>query len=212
MAQPTCLLPSTLSGLAWLLWNKVEYGSIEPLVMVSHKFALEAWCEETWGQVPLEISEWASHDDVLQVFIKLNRGVLIADFAMDEDNKLQCEEHLHIPQDRWNPGSVQAHRTNEGRVRFRHRSSEIVLSARMRAPEWGQALLEEWLMEQRGEALKPKDRSQRLSSINRSKLSIERNLNQARLTHAQSELAIAQDRLNSAEVGLNSKHRSTEEE
>ena len=192
--------------------NKVEYGSIQPMSMVSHKFALETWCQETWGQVPLEISEWAAHDDVLQVFIKLNRGVLIADFAMDSENQLQCEEHLHIPQDRWNPGSVQAHRTSEGRVRFRHRSSEIVLSARLRAPEWGQALLEEWLLDQRGEALKPKDRSQRLSSINRSKLSIERNLNQARLTHAKSELAITTDRLESAERGLDSKHRTREEE
>ena len=180
--------------------------------MVSHKFALEAWCEETWGQTPLDISEWAAHDDVLQVFIKLNRGVLIADFAMDVDGTLQCEEHLHIPQDRWNPGSIQAHRTSEGRVRFRHRSSEIVLSARLRAPEWGQALLEQWLIDQRGEALKPKDRSQRLSSINRSKLSIERNLNQARLTHAKSELELTHERLTSAERGLNSSRRSIEEE
>jgi len=131
---------------------------------------------------------------------------------MDSDGELQCEEHLHIPQDRWNPGSVQAHRTNEGRVRFRHRSSEITLSARLRAPEWGQALLEEWLMQQRGEALKPKDRSQRLSSINRSKLSIERNLNQARLTHAQSELELVKERLLSAESGLNPRTRSSEEE
>ena len=165
-----------------------------------------------WGQLPLDISEWAAHDDVLQVFIKLNRGVLIADFAMDSDGELTCEEHLHIPQDRWNPGSIQAHRTNEGRVRFRHRSSEIILSARLRAPEWGQALLEEWLMNQRGEALKPKDRNQRLSSINRSKLSIERNLNQARLTHAKSELELAKDRLVSAERGLDSKRASSEEE
>jgi hypothetical protein len=165
-----------------------------------------------WGQVPLDISEWASHDDVLQVFIKLNRGVLIADFAMDHDGELHCEEHLHIPQDRWNPGSIQAHRTNEGRVRFRHRSSEITLSARLRAPEWGQALLEEWLMNQRGDALKPKDRSQRLSSINRSKLSIERNLNQARLSHAKSELAITAERLESAERGLDSRTRQVEEE
>jgi hypothetical protein len=67
-------------------------------------------------------------------------------------------------------------------------------------------------MEQRGEALKPKDRSQRLSSINRSKLSIERNLNQARLTQAKSELDMAKDRLESAERGLDSKRNSSEEE
>ena len=192
--------------------NKVEYGWIEPSGMVSHRLALETWCESMWGQLPLDISEWAAHDEVLQVFIKLNRGVLIADFAMDSDGELTCEEHLHIPQDRWNPGSIQAHRTNEGRVRFRHRSSEIILSARMRAPEWGQALLEEWLMNQRGEALKPKDRNQRLSSINRSKLSIERNLNQARLTHAKSELELTKDRLVSAERGLDSERTSSEEE
>lgn len=192
--------------------NKVEYGSIQPSAMLSHKMALEAWCEETWGQVPMALSEWDSHDDVLQVFIKLNRGVLIADFTHEVDGRLHCKAHLHIPQDRWSPGSIQAHRTPDGRVRFRHRSSEIILSARLRAPEWGQALLEEWLMNQRGEALKPKDRNQRLSSINRSKLSIERNLNQARLTHAQSELELATERLNSAERGLNSSRRSIEEE
>jgi hypothetical protein len=73
-------------------------------------------------------------------------------------------------------------------------------------------LLEQWLIDQRGEALKPKDRSQRLSGINRSKLSIERNLNQARLTHAKSELELTQERLTSAERGLNSSRRSIEEE
>tara|TARA_B110000483_G_C17681313_1_gene345706 strand:- start:141 stop:344 length:204 start_codon:yes stop_codon:yes gene_type:complete len=67
-------------------------------------------------------------------------------------------------------------------------------------------------MQQRGEALKPKDRNQRLSSINRSKLSIERNLNQARLTHAQSELELVKERLVSAESGLNPRNRSSEEE
>ena len=180
--------------------------------MVYDRHALEMWCESQWGQIPLDVSEWAAHDDVLQVFVKLSRGVLIADFAMDIDGNLICEEHLHIPHDRWNPGSIQAKRTSDGRVRFRHRSSEITLSARLRAPEWGKALLEEWLMEQRGEALKPKDRSQRLSSINRSKLSIERNLNQARLTQAKSELDMAKDRLESAERGLDSKRNSSEEE
>ena len=45
----------------------------------------------------------------------------------------------------------QASRTRDSRVRFRHRHAEIILSARFRAPEWGQALLEEWLMAQRGE-------------------------------------------------------------
>ena len=52
----------------------------------------------------------------------------------------------------------------------------IHLAARLRAPEWGQIMLEEWLMGQRGDVLRPKDRTQRIASINRAKMSIERNL------------------------------------
>ncbi|MBT60144.1 MAG: hypothetical protein CMA63_01145 [Euryarchaeota archaeon] len=118
--------------------------------MESHLSALELWCEKEWGQVPESISEWFSDDSVVQVFMRLNRSVLIADFIIDADGEVRCNEHLQIPLDRWNPGSIQAFRTNDGRVRFRHRNLEIFLAAHLRAPEWGQALLEEWLMSQRG--------------------------------------------------------------
>ena len=97
---------------------------------------------------------------------------------------LRCKNHLHIPFDQWNPGSIQANRTRDSRVRFRHRHAEIILSARFRAPEWGQALLEEWLMAQRGEESRPKSSEQRLATIRRSKASIERYLEQSNLDYA----------------------------
>ena len=171
--------------------------------MVSERHALESWCESNWGQTPLDVSEWAAHDDVLQVFIKLSRGVLIADFAMDVDGDLMCEEHLHIPHDRWNPGSIQATRISDGRVRFRHRNSDILLAAKMRAPEWGKNVLEDWLMSLRGEQLRPKDKNQRVASIKRIKEIVNRNLHSASLEGIKDDLHLINLRINSAEIGLN---------
>lgn len=176
--------------------------------MVSFRAAIEIWCEDTWGQTPHEISEWFADADQAQVFIKLNRGVLLVDFSISDMGDLDCSEHLHIPLDRWNPGSIQAHRTNEGRVRFRHRQAEILFSAHLRAPEYGKALLEEWLMAQRGESTRPKDASQRIASIKRSKMAIERNLRSASFDAAKTELALAQMKLNSAESNLDTSSKS----
>ena len=43
------------------------------------------WCDETWGQNPLEILEWFEDDETVQVFIKLPRSVLVADFKFKEN-------------------------------------------------------------------------------------------------------------------------------
>ena len=171
--------------------------------MVSFEAAILAWCDETWGQQPVVIEEWVISDESAQVFIKLNNSVLIVDFMIESSGDLICQNHLHIPQERWNPGSIQVFRTKEGKVRFRHRNSEIIFAAHFRAPEWGQSLLEEWLMAQRGEILRPKDRSQRIATIRRHKESIKRNLNSASLDSAKVELQIASHRMESAEKGLN---------
>ena len=179
--------------------------------MVSFEAAILAWCDETWGQKPVLIEEWVVSDDFAQVFIKLSNSVLIVDFMIESSGDLICQNHLHIPQERWNPGSIQVFRTKEGRVRFRHRNSEIIFAAHFRAPEWGQSLLEEWLMGQRGEVLRPKDRSQRIASIKRNKESIKRNLNSASLDSAKIEMQIVSHRLESAEKGLNP-HELTNDE
>ena len=129
---------------------KVHEWGVEGQVML-HRAAIESWTTDKWGQPSVQIAEWLIEDDIVQAFIRLQRGALIIDATIDETGHLRCKNHLHIPFDQWNPGSIQANRTRDSRVRFRHRHAEIVLSARFRAPEWGQALLEEWLMAQRGE-------------------------------------------------------------
>ena len=75
--------------------------------MVSFEAAILAWCDETWGQKPVLIEEWVVSDDSAQVFIKLSNSVLIVDFMIERSGDLICQNHLHIPQERWNPGSIQ---------------------------------------------------------------------------------------------------------
>ena len=149
--------------------------------MHPHNMAIEVWCEETWGERPVRISDWANHDDVVQVLIRLSSSVLIADFLMDSNGKLNIQQHLHIPLETWNPGSVLGMRTSEGKTRFQHRRQSIYLSSELRVPEWGAALLEEWLLSMRSAVNRPKDRTQRINEIKRLKLSIERNLESASL-------------------------------
>ena len=54
-------------------------------MMVSYKAAIEVWCEENWGQIPEEISEWVADDEISQVFLRLAQGVVIVDFVVDDD-------------------------------------------------------------------------------------------------------------------------------
>ena len=163
-----------------------------------HRAAIESWTSDKWGQPSVQIAEWLIEDEIVQAFIRLQRGALIIDATIDETGHLRCKSHLHIPFDQWNPGSIQANRTRDSRVRFRHRHAEIVLSARFRAPEWGQALLEEWLMAQRGEETRPKSSEQRIATIRRSKASIERYLEQSNLDYAIEMLTITQISLDNA--------------
>jgi len=163
-----------------------------------HRAAIESWTSDKWGQQSVQIAEWLIEDNIVQAFIRLQRGALIIDATIDDAGHLRCKNHLHIPFDQWNPGSIQASRTRDSRVRFRHRHAEIILSARFRAPEWGQALLEEWLMAQRGEESRPKSSEQRLATIRRSKASIERYLEQSNLDYASEMLEGVQQSLDNA--------------
>ena len=183
---------------------KVHEWGVEGGIML-HRAAIESWTSDKWGQPSVQIAEWLIEDNIVQAFIRLQRGALIIDASIDETGHLRCKNHLHIPFDQWNPGSIQANRTRDSRVRFRHRHAEIVLSARFRAPEWGQALLEEWLMAQRGEETRPKSSEQRLATIRRSKASIERYLEQSNLGYASELLATTKTSLDNAarELGRN---------
>ena len=191
---------------------KVHEWGVEGLNML-HRAAIESWTSDKWGQPSVQIAEWLIEDNIVQAFIRLQRGALIIDASVDETGHLRCKNHLHIPFDQWNPGSIQANRTRDSRVRFRHRHAEIVLSARFRAPEWGQALLEEWLMAQRGEETRPKTSEQRLATIRRSKASIERYLEQSNLDYASELLAMTKSSLDSAayELGRNRAIAESEE-
>lgn len=162
-------------------------GRLSLIHMHPHSMAIEVWCEETWGERPVRISDWANHDEIVQVLIRLSSSVLIADFLLDSDGKLAIQQHLHIPLETWNPGSIQGLRTSEGKTRFQHRRHSIYLSSELRVPEWGAALLEEWLMNMRSAMNRPKDRTQRINEIKRMKLSVERNLESASLDKVERE-------------------------
>ena len=189
--------------------NKLEEEAIRGCDVEPLSDDIAAWCTETWRQSPEEILEWFEDENSIQVFIKLTRSVLIADFIFKENaankttDRIDIKHHLHIPLDIWNPGSIQATRINDGRVRFRHRNSDIILAAKLRAPEWGKTVLEDWLMSLRGEQLRPKDRNQRLASIRRTKQIVDRNLQAASLDNAIEDLELISHRITSAEVGLN---------
>lgn len=141
--------------------------------------AIEVWCEKAWGETPKKVSEWASNSETVQVFLRLSASVLIADFELKNDGTLHIRQHLHIPLETWNPGSIQGIRTPEGKTRFSHRRQTIYLSSELRVPEWGAALLEDWLVSMRSDVNRPKDRSQRVAEITRMKTSVQRNLETA---------------------------------
>ena len=150
--------------------------------------AIEVWCEKAWGETPKKISEWAANDETIQVFLRLSASVLIADFELKKDGTLTIRQHLHIPLETWNPGSIQGIRTPEGKTRFSHRRQTIYLSSELRAPEWGAALLEDWLLGMRSDVNRPKDRTQRIAEINRMKISVQRNLETAAVKHVSKEI------------------------
>ncbi len=169
------------------------YRTITP--MHTHHSAIEAWCDVTWGERPVRISDWAVHDDIVQVFLRLSASVLIADFTLGANGRLSIQQHLHIPLETWNPGSIQGLRTMEGKTRFQHRRHTILLSSELRVPEWGAALLEEWLMSMRSAVNRPKDKVQRTNEIKRMHLSVQRNLESAGLSSASEEIKALNDRI-----------------
>ena len=72
-------------------------GRLSLTTMHPHSMAIEVWCEETWGERPVRISDWANHDEIVQVLIRLSSSVLIADFLLDSDGKPVSYTHLTLP-------------------------------------------------------------------------------------------------------------------
>ena len=103
----------------------------------------------------------------------------------------------------------------DGFLRFKHRTNEILLAPELiRSPDWASSLLEGWLTEIRGESGIPKTRSQRISTLVRSRDRIEKMLNQASLSEVADEVRYVEFRLDSADYKLSGtqlSHSSSEE-
>lgn len=139
------------------------------------------WCENLLGQIPYEVLAWADEEDIVQSLVRLERMVLVVDLQLDEDDNIVGEKHISITLDNWAPGSIQTRRMADGSVRFKHRKDELILAARLRSPEWAGALLEEWLMDMRGDQNKPREKNRYIANMKRSKETISRMLEQAEL-------------------------------
>jgi len=139
------------------------------------------WCENLLGQKPHEVLTWADEEDIVQSLVRLERMVLVVDLQVDEDDNIIEDKHISIALETWSPGSIQTRRMADGSVRFKHRKDELILAARLRSPEWAGALLEEWLMEMRGDQNKPREKNRYIANMKRSRETIGRMLEQAEL-------------------------------
>ena len=112
---------------------KVHQRGLEGLHML-HRAAIESWTSDKWGQPSVQIAEWLIEGDIVQAFIRLQRGALIIDALIDETGHLRCKDHLHIPFDQWN--QAQFRRIVLETLEFDSViDTQVTLSARFRAPE-----------------------------------------------------------------------------
>lgn len=151
------------------------------------------WCQNLLGQKPHEVLTWADEEDIIQSLVRLERMVLVVDLQVDENNKIIEDKHISIGLESWSPGSIQTRRMADGSVRFKHRKDELILAARLRSPEWAGALLEEWLMDMRGDQNKPREKNRQITNMKRSRETIGRMLEQAELNlikESMSEISI----------------------
>jgi hypothetical protein len=164
------------------------------------------WAEERFDEIPLKLSIWSEEEDFIQILIRFTDSVMIADLDY-EDGEIVEESTLKISIDTWQPGSIQTRRMPDGLVRFRHRSNDIFLAAQVRAPEWASALLEQWLLEIRGDNIGPHDRRQQVSDLKRKKESISRLLEQADFSVIHNGISQINARLDNVDDGLSGKRR-----
>ncbi len=162
------------------------------------------WVEHEFGEVPEDLSVWADEDEIVQVLIRLSDKVVISDLTWQDEEIIE-EASLVIRLSNWKPNSIQTRRMPDGLVRFKHRSNEIMLAAKVRAPEWAAALLEEWLMSMKGREIVPKGRAHQISDLKRRRDKLSKTLEQADLASIRGELKIIENRLNSADDRLSGK-------
>ena len=162
------------------------------------------WVEHEFGEVPEDLSVWAEEDEIVQVLIRLSDKVVISDLTWQDEEIIE-EASLVIRLSNWKPNSIQTRRMPDGLVRFKHRSNEIMLAAKVRAPEWAAALLEEWLMSMKGREIVPKGRAHQISDLKRRRDKLSKTLEQADLASIRGELKIIENRLNSADDRLSGK-------
>ncbi len=159
---------------------------------------VETWCEENSNITPTAVSLWADDDELINALIRLPNSVIGLALELDGEGKIESEEVLEIDLSDWTPGSVQARQLSDGRVRLFHRRKEVIFTARIRGPEWASALLEEWLMEMRGDLARPRDRNRRISEMKRTRELISRLLDQADLENVHRDRDRVEHRLDSA--------------
>ena len=167
---------------------------------------VRSWIEQAFGEDASDISIWLEEDEIVQILFRLSDKVVVSDLSW-EDGVIVEESSLVINLSNWKPGSIQTRRMPDGAVRFRHRSNEIMLAARVRSEKWAGSLLEEWLMDMRGESSKPRSRGKRISDLKRRKDMISRMLDQADLTSIKDEINTTENRLVSADDRLSGKKR-----
>ena len=164
------------------------------------------WAEKRFDEVPQNLSIWSEEENFIQILIRFSDSVMIADLDY-EDGEIVEENILKIDIETWQPGSIQTRRMPDGLVRFRHRSNDIFLAAQVRAPEWASALLEQWLLEIRGDSIGPHDRRQQVSELKRKKESISRLLEQADFSVIHNGISQIKSRLDNVDDGLSGKRR-----
>ena len=175
---------------------------------------VNTWIAEAFGEKPIDISLWAQEDDFVQLFTRLSDKVVILCLSKDE-GEITEEDSLIIREVQWQPKSIQTRRMPDGFVRFKHRSKEILLAPELiKSPDWASSLLEGWLSEMRADTGIPKTRSQRISTLLRSRDRIEKMLDQANLEEIIDEVRYVELRLESADyklAGPESAYSSSEE-
>ena len=168
--------------------------------VVGHE--VNTWVAEAFGEKPVDISLWAQEDDFVQFFARLSDKVVILSLSKDE-GEITEEDSLIIREGQWQPKSIQTRRMPDGFVRFKHRSKEILLAPELiKSPDWASSLLEGWLSEIRAATGIPKTRSQRISTLLRSRDRIEKMLDQANLEEIIDEVRYVELRLDSADYKL----------
>lgn len=175
---------------------------------VNHQLKLiHEWCLRQFGEEPIEAVFWTQDEDFIQVFLRLSQQVLITDF-IHSNGELNEPKYMAIHVESWMPGSIQTRRLPNGTIRFKHRVKEIFLLAKNESPDTAQALLEEWLMEMRGDSVKPREKSRRLADIKRLKDRISQLIKQAELNSVSEMLIEAEYNLEMASKLLSGQHHS----